>query len=292
MPSSVRRSIEGFLFAPMVPLPLIVLRIGVCVVLLLQAAYLTYFLGDLYGSSALLGLRQVANVGLNVGSWIFLFSQMGIAEATALNVLSLLYLTSLIALLIGKRAQLCALGAWFFHLILMDDQITVYGTDFLAHAALFFLIWMPSGEVVESWRARLSLRVFQIYLCMVYLACGIEKMAGTQWWDGEAIWRSTMLPSLAQWDMSWTAAYPWVPKLAGWGTLIIETGYAVFIWPRATRYVWVALTVLLHAGIAMFLGLWLFSLLMIVFTVSVFAIPAERGSLQWPVRGRPKLVPA
>jgi len=298
-----RSRLRGFFLEPGSPAPLAALRIGLSLTLLLQAAYLSFHLNELYGSGALLEKRTAAvasDWGLDVSSWNHLFSLVGVPEASSLILLCLLYVGALLALLVGWNTRVSAIFAWFFHLILMDDQMAIYGTDFLSHSVLFFLLWMPSGEVWSvdarrqvggpSWQARLSLRAFQIYLCIVYLASGLEKINGTQWWSGEAIWRSLMLPSLAQFDMAWIAAWPLLPRTLGWGTLLVETAYPLFIWPRRTRLLWVALTVSLHVGIALFLGLWLFSLLMIVLTVCGFAVPylveAKRVEMRKPDEAR------
>jgi hypothetical protein len=92
---------------------------------------------------------------------------------------------------------------------------------------------------------------------------------------GEAVRRAVLRPDLAQLDFTWLARAPWMSLLAGWGTLLVEIGSAVFVWPRLTQQ-WLALaTVGLHAGIAVALGLWAFSAVMIVLTASAFLVSAE-----------------
>ena len=66
------------------------------------------------------------------------------------------------------------------------------------------------------------------------------------------------------------AQVPWLSKAVSWGTLVIEIGYPFFVWPRRTRGLWVLLTLSLHAGIALFMGLWLFSGTMAVLTFAAF----------------------
>ena len=61
--------------------------------------------------------------------------------------------------------------------------------------------------------------------------------------------------------------------LAGWGTLIIEIGYAFLIWPRRTRKSWCIATIGLHLSMALFMGLAFFASLMILLTACLFLIP-------------------
>jgi hypothetical protein len=159
-----------------------------------------------------------------------------------------------------------------------------------AQIALFYCLWMPIGNVmsvdnmmkggmeIPSSFARLSLRVLQIHLCVVYFTSGMDKAEGIQWWNGEAIWRSLMRPDLAQYDMTWLASVPWLAMLICWATLVVELGYAVFVWPRRTRTLWALATIGLHVGIAVMMGLWSFSAVMIVLTGSAFLISAEPGT--------------
>jgi hypothetical protein len=117
--------------------------------------------------------------------------------------------------------------------------------------------------------------VLQIHLCIVYLATGLEKAMGIDWWNGEAIWCSLMRRDLCGWDMSWLARFPGLAMLAGWGTLLVEIGYTAFIWPSKTRRLWAAATISLHIGIAIFLGLTSFAAIMSVFTFSAFMVSSE-----------------
>ena len=212
----------------------------------------------------------------------------GINENTALMATAVIYTVSLVCLCLGVATRLAAVVAWGLHWILMNTGLcSNYGADVYAHVFLFYLIWMPSGDVWSldslirkekkppSDIARMSIRVIQLQLCITYFVSAWEKAAGPQWWSGEVIWRALTLPVYIQWDMTWMAHYPWFAKLAAWGTLVAEFGYALFIWPRQTRWLWISLMVSLHIGIIVFLGLGLFGAIMTCFTLAAFGISAE-----------------
>jgi hypothetical protein len=178
--------------------------------------------------------------------------------------------------------------AWLTHLMFKTSGFaTSYGALEFAHIGLFYCTVMPVGHALSLDRragrtpagptagARLSLRVLQLHLCIVYLSSGFWKATGEQWWTGEAVWRALMKPDLAQMDFTWLAEVPWLATLACWGTLAIELGYPLFIWPRRTRTPMALAAVGLHAGISVALGLLSFSALMALLTVSAFLVSAE-----------------
>lgn len=281
-----------FAFAPASAAPLAALRIGVALVLLLQAAMVAPAFFELYGRASVLEGppdNLYSWIGLPRLGWIIdHLAPFGIRGAWILAGTGVLYAASLVALLVGWRARAAAALAWSTHfLLLMEAYNTNYGVDYFAHIFLFYLVWMPSGAALSLDRARrreragptaaarLACRVVQLHLCVAYLSSGLAKAAGEQWWNGEAIWRALMLPAYRQVDMSWLADHAWLPRVAGWAVLLVEIGYPVFIWPRRTRAVWIAAIVALHVGIAVFLGLTLFGLLMPVLTLAAFGVSAE-----------------
>jgi hypothetical protein len=137
---------------------------------------------------------------------------------------------------------------------------------------------------------RLALRVMQIHLCLAYLLSGVEKASGAQWRSGEAIWRALTGQGYRLLDFSWLASVPALAVVAGWLVLIVEIGYPLMMWPRATRRAWVLAVAAMHAGIGLFMGLHVFAALMIVLTVATFGVdaePAAGGRRDAPPAGAP-----
>lgn len=288
----VGRAIERFFLAPARATPLAALRIGLALVLLVQAALIAPAFFALYERSGVLqGVVRdsLARPGLPYLGWLIrTLGRVGVGEAPILTTTGIVYLLSLLALLVGWRTRIAAAVAWLTHLtLMMTANGTNYGADNFGNIFLFYLIWIPSGAALSMDRlagrvsgaptstARLALRVIQLHLCMVYLAGGLFKASGEQWWDGDSIWRAVMLPEYRQFDFSWLAQHPWVATVSGWLVIVVETGYPIFIWPRLTRRPWIIATVMMHLGIAVFMGLGVFGALMIAFTVSAFGFSAE-----------------
>jgi Vitamin K-dependent gamma-carboxylase len=290
-------SVDRFFFAPASAAPLAVLRVGVGALLAVQAALLAPAILELSGDEGF--FQRAVRDGLiepgtpRAGWLVSAFSHLGVGEGPVLHGIGAVYVLALLALTAGLATRPAAAVAWLTHLLLVTSMTSaVYGVDELAGIFLFYLVWLPSGEALSldvrlgrasaepSPSARLGLRVVQIHLSIVYLASGIHKALGHPWWNGEAVWRSLMLPEFNQLDFSSLAGHAWAARVAGWGVLLVEIGYPVLIWPRFTRRAWVAVVVALHLGIAVLMGLHVFGALMVVLTVAAFSVPADPAPVE------------
>ena len=290
--SRLRLAAVSFVSAPASPRPLAALRIGLAAVLLLQALAIGGKLTEIYGPQGIIQW-SVADLlspeGMPRIGWIALaLAPYGVSAEDCVRAVFMVQVGSLACLLIGWHTRLAALLAWLAHLTMTaTGNASIYGVDQFAIIALFYCVVMPVGEVWSADRAagrttgepsagaRLALRVLQLHMCIVYLSSGIEKGSGEQWWNGEAIWRALLWPTMAFFDFSWLAQVQWLAKLICWGTLLVEVGYAIFIWPRLTRRLWLLATIGLHAGIALTMGLVFFSAVMIVLNIAAFGVSGE-----------------
>ncbi len=277
-------------------LALALLRVGSGSVLLAKCLIELPYWRELYTNS---GLVPWAISELQFAGWAPSLSGLwsalrgsGVSPDQLVELVLAGYLLALLALVAGLGTRLASGMAMALHLTLLNSAaVTSYGVDAFATIALFYCFVFPVGAALslDQWRRPrrydplalgLCVRTLQLHLCIVYLTSGIGKAQGIEWWSGDAIWRAVMQPQLASFDMSWMASLPVVPRLLGWGTLVIETGYAFAVWSRL-RAGWVVSIVLLHLGIAVWLGLWLFSMIMIALTVAAFGYQAPLAALQW-----------
>ncbi|MCA9188020.1 MAG: hypothetical protein KDA99_20470, partial [Planctomycetales bacterium] len=102
------------------------------------------------------------------------------------------------------------------------------------------------------------------HMCIIYFFAGIGKLQGDFWWDGTALWYALANYEYQSWDMTWTAHTPWLIDLLTHITIAWEISYPALVWPRWTRPVVVALSVPLHLGIALCMGMITFGLIMLV----------------------------
>jgi len=285
--SKVGAAARDFWLRPAAPDALAFLRIVVAALALLQLAQLWPHLLELYGNS---GFIQWVILETGTPGWVpsvaklaLVLNAYGVRAATTVYWVFGVYGVALAGLLLGYRTRLSAGVAWLAHALTTNSgYMSLYGVDTMLHVLFVYLFAFPcngrwsldarAGRVVPTpalWR--IGMRTVQLHLCIIYLNTGLGKAVGEQWWNGEAIWRAVMQPQFASFDMSWLAQAPWVPRVAGWGTLLVEVGYAVAIWFRPLRQPWLWATISLHLGIAVFMRLWLFSLTMIVFNIAAFA---------------------
>lgn len=294
------------------PAPLAAFRVAVATFCLVRLWTIRDSFLDLYGQYCLVqwaitranlypGLPHVGNVTQVLG-------HLGLDTTQAIYALLYTYLLALGALLLGWRPRLMAALAWTINFLWMHSGGgLIYGMDFFAHIALFYCIIMPTGAAWSittpgrgqpSVAAGVTRRMLQVQLCLVYLSSGLEKAAGIQWWNGEAIWRSLMLPTFQQLDMTWIASVPVLAMMVGWATVILESGYALAVWHPRTRALWVALIVGMHVGIGTFLGMWLFGAIMIILNLGAFGAELVEDLTRLPVirvarrPSRPAQVPA
>jgi hypothetical protein len=260
--------------------------VGLPVLLLVHLIWLSNDFLALHGSRGIIPweltdlLRDPWVPGLPTLAKAFL--PLGISAHTAIILLLSGYAGSLLSLALGFHPRLSAFLAWGLHLSLVTSGFaSFYGVDQIANTFLFYLVLFPSGRAwtfdsrPEEMIPVGCLRVMQIHLCVIYLAAGLEKALGRQWWNGEAIWQAVSQPVFSTFDLSWLARYAWIPMLAGWSTLVVEIGYVFFIWPRRTRKVWGIATIGLHLGLGLFMGLVFFSSVMILLTACLFLIPEK-----------------
>jgi hypothetical protein len=273
-------------FRPVSARPLAALRVGLPLLLLVHLIWIADDLLSLHGKRGIIPweltdlLRDPWVPGLpSLARPLF---PLGLSPHTAILILLSGYAGSLVSLALGFLPRLAAFLAWGLHLSLVTSGFaSFYGVDQIANTALFYLFVFPSARAwaiashPEDTIPVGSLRVMQIHLCVIYLSAGVEKALGRQWWNGEAIWRAVTQPAFATFDLTGLARYPWIPMLAGWGTLVVEVGYAFLIWPRRTRRAWGLATIGLHLGLAAFMGLIFFSSVMILLTCCLFLIPEE-----------------
>jgi hypothetical protein len=123
---------------------------------------------------------------------------------------------------------------------------------------------LGSGSGSPSISANIAIRLIQIHLCIIYLFSGLGKAMGETWWDGSAMWLAVANFEYQSIDLTWMASSPELLSLLAHATVAWELSYPALVWPRLTRPLVVATSVPIHLGIALFLGMTTFGLVMII----------------------------
>jgi hypothetical protein len=156
------------------------------------------------------------------------------------------------------------------------------------------------GDTTSS-SATFAIRMMQIHFCVVYLASGLSKLQGSMWWNGTAIWGTVANPEFAPLHLRryhdmimWLSSHRILWELSMTGgtifTLCLEIGFPFLVWSRRLRWLMVIGSVLLHTGIAVFMGLVGFSLMMLALLVS-FIPPSTVRQLLGLADRVPSLLP-
>lgn len=271
-----------------------IIRVTIGALLLLQALLLVGNLYEFYGQYGLLQgaindwlLSDPLSPAL---SWITQpLVESGVAEVDSLYGIYGVYIAALVCVTLGWGTKPALVLALVIHIMLSTSGYNVsYGVDRYTHVAMFYLLLAPCDTRFSlralrrprrpisdstTFRSALCFLLFQAHLAVTYLSAGFEKAAGEQWWNGEAVWYSLHVPDFAQLSVGWMAHVPWLPLVMGWGTLLLECGYPLFVSWRRTRRFWILGIIGMHAGIAVGLGLWFFSATMIALNFCAFILP-------------------
>jgi hypothetical protein len=119
-------------------------------------------------------------------------------------------------------------------------------------------------EVPASPSANLAIRLIQVHMCIIYLFSGIAKAAGYQWAIGAATWLSFDMAEYRSLDMTWMASHPLLMNFMTHVTVFWELSYCALVWPALTRPWVLGMAILVHGGIALFLGMPTFGLVMLI----------------------------
>jgi hypothetical protein len=277
--NSFNRAWIAFFLTPSASGALAFFRIAIALLGLVQGGWLAGSAVLLYGEHGL--VQWPISEGIIGGhmpqlAWLKpVVAITGLSADTWVYILLLVYMAALAGLLAGKLTRVMAAVAWLLHFMFMNTGfMAAYGVETFMHIGLCYCMVMPvsPGAPVSAWNT-LCIRVLQLHLCIVYVASGIEKAIGIQWWNGDAIWQTLMHSQFSRFDMSWLAQYPWLARLICWGTLLMETGYPFFMWFRRSGFYGYLAVVLLHISIGVFMGLELFAAVMIIFNTAAFGWP-------------------
>ena len=285
-----------FFLQPASLVPFVFLRVSFAVFSLCMCIALYPYLYSLHGNEGY--MQWVITDGVFKKDWIpnlhDLYSWVNhfvaVTDVQVIRVAWLLYMFCLLCIAAGFFSNYMAAVAWLLHLLFLNTaNIYGYGVETFTHILLFYFIFMPvdssvsitsfirkrrSTHPVKQRRRRVSARIFlrllQLHLCIIYVNAGVAKMFGSQWYNGEAVWRSFTQFRFNTIDLTWMAFYPFIPVVAGWLVLITEALYPVFIWLPATRKWFLTAIIVMHFCIGFIMGLYFFSTIMVIMNLAAF----------------------
>ncbi len=197
-----------------------------------------------------------------------------------------LFLGCLVMLFLGVGGRVVTAIAYVLHLMFVQRNFSViYGADIMIVHWLFYLSFVDSGRYftiknifrrkvgglmhpMPAYSADLVSRVFirlmQIQLCLIYGYTGMEKLKGAPWWEGSALWNVLGNQQLMTADFTFLQHFPLIVAFLTFFSVLFEVFFPVLIWNRNLRMATLLGGVFLHGGIAIMMGFFFFSSVMII----------------------------
>ncbi|MBI3507539.1 MAG: HTTM domain-containing protein [Proteobacteria bacterium] len=290
--ASLSSGAERFFLAPTLGRSLAALRIVVGGAMLYEALSLFPYINDLYGRYGYLQAELIeALTGHAIPGTLAKMGMSSSAHSTLLQGFYFVHLALAFLVLAGYKTRQSTIGLWITQsIILASGYFSSYGVDRYFHNALFALAWLPAGNCWSVDRflsetkpeplaaCRLGRRLLQIFLLMTYADAGISKMYGTDWWDGEAVWRVVNQPEFRRFDFLWLAQMPWLCVGLSRGTVFIEALYGIGAWIPKVGRLWTLAIIGMHLSIAVAMRLSLFGTTLALMNAALFLVPDEPPS--------------
>ncbi len=106
-------------------------------------------------------------------------------------------------------------------------------------------------------------RMMQFQLAIIYMYTGFEKLKGSTWWDGTALWTVFANPQFVNYDFIFLRNFPIFFSVGTFITLLFEVYFPAMMLFKTGRYIYLALGIFFHLMIGVLLSLMPFSLVMI-----------------------------
>lgn len=114
-----------------------------------------------------------------------------------------------------------------------------------------------------------AMTMVTIQISIVYFYAGAFKMMGHMWQDGTALYYIMRDDAFSWYASPFFYSNATFVTLATYGTMFVEIGFALFLWNKRLRLVFLALILFMHVGIAIFMGLTLFAAIMIAIDIAI-----------------------
>src|SRR5205807_8780933 len=125
-------------------------------------------------------------------------------------------------------------------------------------------------NLLNPWCHDVLQLVLQLHLCFINFFSWATKALGRDCWNGINLWRSLIRPPFDLIPADILIRFKYLFPIAGIAIFLLEIGYPFFIWQRQTRRAWLIAILLMHLGIALVMGMYLFASVMIILNLAAF----------------------
>jgi hypothetical protein len=189
------------------------------------------------------------------------------------------YLVGLLCFTLGLGVRATFLLTWVLHTSFIQRNYGVaFGADLIGGLFLLYLSFTHCAvryslnhllglkslkEKSHDLLSNAFYRVIQIQLCIIYGYTGFEKLKGSTWWDGTALWSVFANPQMVIWDMTWMSHFPWVIVYLTFTTVLFEIYFPALVWFKPLKFPLLVFGVAFHFGIGLLMSLFSFAFVML-----------------------------
>lgn len=193
-------------------------------------------------------------------------------------IMHIAYVVILLGLAFGLLGRAFTFVALILHVSFLQRNFTiVYGADLVTTFWLFYLSFVKHNKyfsllnyfnkhrvqkIDSDILSSIGLRLIQVQLCIIYAYTGWEKLKGSTWWEGSAVWKVIGNPQMAPMDLSFLSHAPLLIAAATFTTLIFEIYFPVMVWQERWKKQWLFVGAVFHLSTAVFMGLLFFTVVM------------------------------
>lgn len=135
-----------------------------------------------------------------------------------------------------------------------------------SYSIFHFLPFKPFCFLPEEWDNALNslgYRLLQLQIIVIYTYTGFEKLRGSSWWNGTALWTVISNPQMVIWDLRWMHHFPLLIGVLTFSAMIFEIFFGCAMMHSRIRPYWLGIGVLFHLLIGITMELMPFSMVMV-----------------------------
>lgn len=180
--------------------------------------------------------------------------------------IQIVFLFLLILFTLGYTRRPLMILMWTLHVGFMHRNFAAaMGVDTMVTVFMFYLsfceVWKKRGPF--DLLTRTMVRMAQVHLSVIYFYTGVEKLRGASWWEGSSLWFVFNNQQMTSFNMEWTVHMPSILALIAHLTVLFEIFFIPLVFNSKTKFYILTVGLFFHLGIALVLGLWAFSAIML-----------------------------
>lgn len=238
-------------------------RAGILGIVFLQLCYYCYNYSFFF-SDSLIQAKPVSGYGIE--TFLHLLSHPLFQNKAFLFLIIAFF--SFFLLLIHRIQNLAILLLWFSLTNLQNrTYYSLSGGNVLLCLVLFYLAFTcfrQDGNYYQRVLHNTALVALKTQVVFVYFFSALYKCLDQDWLSGNAMGYISLLPAYFLTDAQFLFTAPIIYKSATWFILGFQCLFPFFIFLKKTKLVFIWLGIAIHIVIALLLGLYLFSAVMIV----------------------------